>query len=158
MAIPAAAAIPHMVAALSPRQTPCSRGPPTALQAILATAPCMFSPPHVLRPLRFITGSARLAAPLRYPSHQAAATPTSQLWSPRLHPCVPHSHPGDVPPTLTPPGPTPYSAFTTRCHPTHIGIQNPNPPSPCPCNQTCIEAPLCYCVGSTSSMTSWNKT
>ena len=31
--------------------------------------------PHVLRPLRFITGSARLAAPLRFPSPQAAATP-----------------------------------------------------------------------------------
>ena len=30
---------------------------------------------HVLRPLMFITGSARLPAPLRFPSPQAAATP-----------------------------------------------------------------------------------
>ena len=54
--------------------------------------------------------------------------PTSQLWSPRLHPWGLHPHPGNVPPTLPPPGPTPHSAFTSRCHHTHNGIQNPSHP------------------------------
>ena len=54
--------------------------------------------------------------------------PTSQLWSPRLHPWGLHPHPGNVPPTLPPPGPPPHSAFTSRCHHTHNGIQNPSHP------------------------------
>ena len=97
-------------------------------------APFPMPSPRVPPPPHVHNWQCPSASPSSLPQSSGRGNPTSQLWSPRLHPWVPHSHPGDVPPTLTPPGPTPHSAFTTRCHPTHNGILNPNPPSPRPCN------------------------
>ena len=101
--------------------------PPWPQPHACSRPPCS-RPPHVHN------WQCPSASPSSLPQSSGRGNPTSQLWSPRLHPWGPHSHPGDVPPTLPPPGPTPHNVFTTRRHPTQNGIQNPTSPFPRPSN------------------------
>ena len=101
--------------------------PPTPEASWQSCSSCS-PPPHVHN------WQCPSASPSSLPQSSGRGNPTSQLWSPPLHPRGTHSHPGDVPPTLPPPGPTPHNVFTTRRHPTQNGIQNPTSPFPRPSN------------------------
>ena len=70
-------------------------------------APFPMASPRVPPPPHVHNWQCPSASPSSLPQSSCRGNPTSQLWSSRLHPWGPHSHTGDVPPTLPPPGLTP---------------------------------------------------